>query len=103
VAMGTVKWFNPTKGYGFIKPDSGGQDVFVHISAVEKAGYSALMERRQDQLRTGSRPGRESVSRKPSSRLGSVNGGRDVWLDCPPGRVGRVFFFVTEGLRSADV
>ena len=44
MALGTVKWFNATKGYGFIKPDSGGQDVFVHISAVEKAGYSALME-----------------------------------------------------------
>jgi cold shock protein len=44
VALGTVKWFNPARGYGFIKPDSGGQDVFVHISAVEKAGYSALME-----------------------------------------------------------
>jgi CspA family cold shock protein len=44
VALGTVKWFNPARGYGFIKPDSGGQDVFVHISAVEKAGYSALIE-----------------------------------------------------------
>jgi cold shock protein len=44
MAMGTVKWFNPTKGYGFIKPDAGGPDVFVHISAVEKAGYSNLAE-----------------------------------------------------------
>ena len=44
MALGTVKWFNPARGYGFIKPDSCGQDVFVHISAVEKAGYSALME-----------------------------------------------------------
>lgn len=44
MALGTVKWFNATKGYGFIKPDAGGQDVFVHISAVEKAGYSALAE-----------------------------------------------------------
>jgi cold shock protein len=44
VAMGTVKWFNATKGYGFIKPDSGGPDVFVHISAVEKAGYTGLAE-----------------------------------------------------------
>jgi cold shock protein len=42
--MGTVKWFNATKGYGFIKPDTGGQDVFVHISAVEKAGYTGLAE-----------------------------------------------------------
>ena len=44
MAMGTVKWFNATKGYGFIKPDVGGADVFVHISAVEKAGYTGLAE-----------------------------------------------------------
>lgn len=44
MAMGTVKWFNPIKGYGFIKPDNGGQDVFVHVSAVERAGYSGLAE-----------------------------------------------------------
>ena len=41
---GTVKWFNPTKGYGFIQPQSGGKDVFVHISAVERAGLSSLNE-----------------------------------------------------------
>jgi cold shock protein len=44
VAIGIVKWFNPTKGYGFIQPDTGGRDVFVHISAVEKAGLSTLSE-----------------------------------------------------------
>ena len=41
---GTVKWFNAQKGYGFIQPDDGGRDVFVHISAVEKAGLSDLSE-----------------------------------------------------------
>ena len=41
---GQVKWFNPTKGFGFIKPDGGGQDIFVHISAVEQAGLSGLNE-----------------------------------------------------------
>ena len=41
---GTVKWFNPTKGYGFIAPDTGGKDVFVHISAVQKAGMRTLNE-----------------------------------------------------------
>jgi CspA family cold shock protein len=41
---GTVKWFNPTKGYGFIQSSSGGEDVFVHISAVERAGLSTLNE-----------------------------------------------------------
>ncbi|MET4038279.1 CspA family cold shock protein [Bradyrhizobium sp. JR7.2] len=44
MATGIVKWFNPTKGYGFIQPDGGGKDVFVHISAVEKAGRNTLNE-----------------------------------------------------------
>ena len=44
MSVGTVKWFNPVKGYGFITPDEGGQDAFVHISAVERAGLSTLQE-----------------------------------------------------------
>jgi CspA family cold shock protein len=44
MAQGTVKWFNATKGFGFIQPDNGGADAFVHISAVERAGLSTLNE-----------------------------------------------------------
>lgn len=52
---GTVKWFNATKGYGFIAPDQGGADAFVHISAVERAGMSTLTEgqRLSYELQTG--------------------------------------------------
>ncbi len=47
MATGTVKWFNAQKGYGFIQPSDGGRDVFVHISAVERAGIRALVEGQQ--------------------------------------------------------
>jgi CspA family cold shock protein len=44
MSTGTVKWFNPTKGFGFIQPEDGGKDVFVHISAVERAGLGSIQE-----------------------------------------------------------
>lgn len=47
MAKGTVKWFNTTKGYGFIAPESGGRDVFVHISAVERSGLKGLADNQQ--------------------------------------------------------
>jgi len=61
VASGTVKWFNATKGYGFIQPSGGGQDVFVHISAVERAGLSTLNEGQIVQYEVVSNRGKESA------------------------------------------
>ena len=62
MANGTVKWFNTTKGYGFIAPDTGGKDIFVHISAVERSGLTGLAD---DQKVTfdleAGRDGRESA------------------------------------------
>ena len=61
MAKGTVKWFNPTKGYGFIQPQAGGKDVFVHISAVERAGLSTLNEGQVVQYEIVSNRGKESA------------------------------------------
>jgi cold shock protein len=61
VATGSVKWFNSTKGYGFIHPDGGGKDVFVHISAVEKAGFSSLAEGAKVSYEIVSDRGKESA------------------------------------------
>jgi len=61
VATGTVKWFNSTKGYGFIQPAGGGKDVFVHISAVERAGLSTLNEGANVEFEVVSNRGKESA------------------------------------------
>jgi CspA family cold shock protein len=63
MANGTVKWFNPQKGYGFIQPSDGGKDVFVHISAVQRAGLNDLREGEQIsyELATDRRTGKQSA------------------------------------------
>ncbi|MGD9919326.1 MAG: cold-shock protein [Paenirhodobacter sp.] len=63
MANGTVKWFNSTKGFGFIQPQSGGKDIFLHISAVERAGLSQINDGQAVtyEVETG-RDGRESAS-----------------------------------------
>ncbi len=63
MAKGTVKWFNPTKGFGFIQPDGGSRDVFVHISAVERAGLRGLDEGQKVEFEVeAGRDGRESAA-----------------------------------------
>jgi len=61
MATGTVKWFNPAKGYGFIQPQDGGRDVFVHIPAVERAGLSSLNEGQVIDYEVVSNRGKESA------------------------------------------
>lgn len=61
MATGTVKWFNATKGFGFIQPDDGGTDVFVHVSAVERAGMRSMNE--------GQKIGYELVRDKKSGKM----------------------------------
>ena len=61
MANGTVKWFNATKGFGFIQPENGGKDVFVHISAVERAGLRTLNEGQQVSFDEESERGRTAA------------------------------------------
>jgi CspA family cold shock protein len=59
--IGTVKWFNPDKGFGFIQPEDGGKDVFVHISAVERAGLRSLNEGQKVQFEVVKERGKEAA------------------------------------------
>ena len=61
MATGTLKWFNPTKGFGFIQPDGGGADVFVHITAVQKAGLQGLDENVKVEYELESQRGKTSA------------------------------------------
>jgi CspA family cold shock protein len=68
MARGTVKWFNSQKGYGFIQPTGGGRDVFVHISAVERAGLSSLNEGQQIEFEIEENRGKSSAVNLRASR-----------------------------------
>jgi len=61
MATGTVKWFNPSKGFGFIEPEDGGKDIFVHISAVEQAGLRSLNEGQKIEFDVKEEKGKESA------------------------------------------
>ena len=61
MATSTVKWFNPTKGYGFIQPDGGGSDVFVHVTAVQQAGLTGLDDNAKVEYELESQRGKTSA------------------------------------------
>lgn len=61
MATGTVKWFNPTKGFGFIEPENGGGDVFVHISAVQNSGLNGLDEGQKIEFEVQEENGKQSA------------------------------------------
>jgi CspA family cold shock protein len=69
MATGTVKWYNDQKGYGFIQPDTGGKDVFVHVSALERAGMRGLVEGQKisNQVEQDRRSGKESATNLQSA------------------------------------
>ena len=75
MSQGTVKWFNSQKGFRLIAMDGGGQDAFVHASAVERAGIGQLREGAQGHLRTGRGPRRQDVGGKAGGVGGSGPGG----------------------------
>ena len=95
MATGTVKWFNATKGFGFIQPDDGGKDVFVHISAVERAGLRDLAEGQKVvyEIVADKRTGRSSAGNLKVACL-SFTGLRACPRLLEPRRQGRGFLFM---------
>ena len=106
MASGTVKWFNPTKGYGFIQPSGGGKDVFVHISAVERAGLSTLNEGQAVEYEIVSNRGKE-FSRKSEDSVSSAGHSRmetvQITLDLPVSAPLAATVRALEAARDAEV
>ncbi len=73
MAQGIVKWFNPTKGYGFITPEDGSKDVFVHISAVERAGLNGLKEGQKISYELATNKGKTSAANLKPIEGGSAS------------------------------
>ncbi len=106
MATGTVKWFNATKGYGFIQPDNGSKDVFVHISAVEKAGLSTLNEgsAQQGEDFGGEFEGRVTSDGHGEARRLTPEGGRFAAPGiCSPNCVSHRGFGTFEGIVCRDI
>lgn len=81
MATGTVKWFNQQKGYGFIQPETGGKDVFVHISAVEKAGFTGLAEGAKVSYEIVANRGKESAENlRLASELSRMYARHAMWM-----------------------
>jgi len=94
MASGTVKWFNPSKGYGFIQPSDGGKDVFVHITAVQRAGLDTLREGQKISYDMTTERGKTVAT---NLKVG-VSSNSPFGLDAPPPRPGPAAFFF--GKRS---
>ena len=77
MSIGTVKWFNAQKGYGFIQPEDGSKDVFVHVSAVERSGLGNLHEGTEGQLRIAARPAGQDIGGQSAAGLACPDRARE--------------------------